>query len=389
MNLWKALHSKKIEAFILFVIIQLSIWYTGLADIIPGFLFVSWNKLQLCATIFMIGLFIINRRMPSIISWLIVGIEAWALFSTWINGGDVDILSKSKIVCLVLAVDFFSEDLRMLISVFMIIFEFMIYYNLLVCVQTGPDLYGAFYGALGYDNGFTVYLLFAYMIALLYLNIHRRSFRPYLLILAVHITVFYTWIGTGIVTIAVIDLLLVLYYFMNLKFSLLSSYLVFLGVEIGIVFLRIQNIFRFIIEDILHKDLTFTGRTYIWDRAIELFCKSPVYGYGNLTQAQESRILGDVYCHNGFLEQLFRGGIGEWFFFFLIILFVSWEAGKFHGRIIENKIVFVFIAVCVASIAESMFEHYLVSLMLLFLYVIPRSRQKQMMSGEKPGREIK
>ena len=36
----------------------------------------------------------------------------------------------------------------------------------------------------------------------------------------------------------------------------------------------------FFIEDVLGKDITFTNRTYLWDAALRVFMKSPLFGYG-------------------------------------------------------------------------------------------------------------
>ncbi|MFR3202482.1 MAG: O-antigen ligase family protein [[Clostridium] leptum] len=47
-----------------------------------------------------------------------------------------------------------------------------------------------------------------------------------------------------------------------------------------IVIFRMQNLFAFLIEDILHKNLTLTGRTVIWDRTLELIGEKPILGHG-------------------------------------------------------------------------------------------------------------
>lgn len=46
---------------------------------------------------------------------------------------------------------------------------------------------------------------------------------------------------------------------------------VYFVVEISIVFLRIQDIFSFVIVGLLHRGLTFTGRIYIWDYYIRQY----------------------------------------------------------------------------------------------------------------------
>ena len=67
-----------------------------------------------------------------------------------------------------------------------------------------------------------------------------------------------------------------------------------LGYFYGIVLLRLQNIFSFIIQNILGKDLTFTGRTRIWDNAIEFIKARFIIGYGKETGAVIASKLGDI-----------------------------------------------------------------------------------------------
>ena len=38
----------------------------------------------------------------------------------------------------------------------------------------------------------------------------------------------------------------------------------------------------YFVEDILGKDITFTGRIYMWDAAAKVFAESPLYGYGSV-----------------------------------------------------------------------------------------------------------
>lgn len=97
------------------------------------------------------------------------------------------------------------------------------------------------------------------------------------------------------------------------------------------VFLQIQAQIpgiRFLFEDILHKDITITGRSGIWSFALGLWYKSPKWGYGTgLVGMQESggwydfiRIYGP---HNQFLYMLLSGGIITFSAYILLVFYVS------------------------------------------------------------------
>lgn len=370
MILEELLKSKKTMNFIIFVIAQLSFWYPGLAKVIPGILFRSWNSLLILSVVFLIGLFLVNKRIPNLVTMMLAILEGWNFMSTYINNGEMNIVSLSRKMAIFLLIDFFADEFESLVSVIMIIFEIMIYYNLYTCIITGPDIYGAYYGALGYDNGFTIYLLTAYFWGILDYYVFGKKLRPVLLIMAVHITAFYTWIGTGVMALIVVDCLMVLHYFINFSITLLKAYMMYVIAEIAIVLVRVQSWFSFIIVGLLNKDITFTGRTYIWDHALELIQKKFVYGYGLMTQEKEVLLLGDIYSHNGLLEQILVGGIGYWILFLLFIIIVSSEVESYQHTSLVSQLVFIMIAFFVAAITENTFN-YILNLLLAVIFILP------------------
>ena len=129
MILEELLKSKKTMNFIIFVIAQLSFWYPGLAKVIPGILFRSWNSLLILSVVFLIGLFLVNKRIPNLVTMMLAILEGWNFMSTYINNGEMNIVSLSRKMAIFLLIDFFADEFESLVSVIMIIFEIMIYYN--------------------------------------------------------------------------------------------------------------------------------------------------------------------------------------------------------------------------------------------------------------------
>lgn len=88
----------------------------------------------------------------------------------------------------------------------------------------------------------------------------------------------------------------------------LCSYLaIYIVSFFAIVILRVQHLFSFIIVDILHKDLSFTGRTSIWDQALQAFATNPVLGTGKDVFTVNGQKISSA--HNMLLETLVQGGI--------------------------------------------------------------------------------
>jgi O-antigen ligase len=89
----------------------------------------------------------------------------------------------------------------------------------------------------------------------------------------------------------------------------------------SIVVLRLQNIFSFFIEGVLHKGLSFTGRTDIWDKAIAMILESPFLGYGIAQSGKVYRLSKHKYyhAHNAFLEVMVEGGVFALIAFLLML----------------------------------------------------------------------
>lgn len=94
--------------------------------------------------------------------------------------------------------------------------------------------------------------------------------------------------------------------FLNPKFVLFIAFLVFLL----IVFCNIQNAFSSLLVNYLKKGLTLNSRTIIWDNAIQIIKKYPVFGTGDLSESQilAYALYGNTHAQNFFLDILLRVG---------------------------------------------------------------------------------
>ena len=108
----------------------------------------------------------------------------------------------------------------------------------------------------------------------------------------------------------------------NVRFFNAKNYLI-INIEafILMVLLKLQRIFEFLIVGILGKNLTLSGRIYIWDRTITLILQNPLFGYGveyNEGRASKYALrtlyhtssklasFAGLHAHNRFLETTYR-----------------------------------------------------------------------------------
>lgn len=103
----------------------------------------------------------------------------------------------------------------------------------------------------------------------------------------------------------------------------------------GVIILRLQEAFAFIIVDMLGRDLTFTGRTKIWDSALATFAKSPVFGVGEIENQASRDLIGATHAHNYYLDLLYKSGLPGFLIFFaiLIICGVALYRNRKNGKI--------------------------------------------------------
>lgn len=104
----------------------------------------------------------------------------------------------------------------------------------------------------------------------------------------------------------------------------------FVAINIITITLRFQtwDIASYVIQDLLHKDMTLTGREYIFTQSISIFLEHPILGYGYESSIIEDRLsgvfMGFNSAHNSFLQILINTGlIGAAIIFIIVFLSMS------------------------------------------------------------------
>lgn len=203
---------------------------------------------------------------------------------------------------------------------------------------------------LGYDNNLITYIFPA--LALSFTNTLNKNgkigLKSIFLLIISFCSIIFTWSATGVVSMVIMIVLFFVYTINKKDFPIKKYIVVALSLFIGIVFLRFQNIFSFIIEGWLKKDLTFTGRTYIWDTFISEIKKSILIGHGTVDSKYLIQTLNAGHAHNYFLQILYQGGLVTFsmflgFFFSAIKKVQNCKEKKYVGIVIFAYLVsFIF-----------------------------------------------
>lgn len=126
-----------------------------------------------------------------------------------------------------------------------------------------------------------------------------------------------------------------------------------------------------LVSTIFHKDLTFSGRTIIWQQILLMISQRPFTGWGYVSGENMSDILGSkvfTSAHNQWLNFLFQGGI--LLFAIAIILFVVEIIAIKKQKSNKNVFIMTFflIALFIEMLFEAQFNSLPVNLVIVMLY---------------------
>lgn len=145
------------------------------------------------------------------------------------------------------------------------------------------------------------------------------------------------------------------------KITIIHYVLLYFILEISVVFLRIQDVFSYIIVNVLHRNLSFTGRTSIWNVYIDQFINGKFVNkmFGNF-----GFTFLNVNTHNMFLGLLsFTGIIGSFLYFHL--LFLSMKNLIYDANLDSAK--FVSVIMFGFLINALMMEFYLQPMIVMYI----------------------
>lgn len=227
---------------------------------------------------------------------------------------------------------------------------------------------------LGIDNDFSTIFIPAMCIGFMHSIFKNKKLTiPYLLLLIlISINTIVAWSATGIVMWFIMMFYILFIYkknkYLNIDMRLLL--MVFIVMEIAFVFLRVQDIFAYIIEDILGKSLTFTGRTEIWDVVAKLIEKKPILGYGFYNNYIIYTYIYRAHAHNTILEITLKGGLAALILFLNILVSVASKLSKYKKNYISGIISITIFSMLLGMITEDFMQTDLLYLLIVCGYHI-------------------
>lgn len=282
--------------------------------------------------------------------------EGVMLISTALGGGSVLSFVKINAYIVVMAILLewmLEQDAPSLISAVSSVFGIYTYISLLTWILFPEGMYTHPLGwkncwFLGYKNIATPILLVGMVCALFdsYMKYKRISWYAWSVVVCAEIYMFGVSSVTGMVTSIVALAVSAVSYWMDVVEKILNCKNIVIGnfiLFVLIVFVRIQNVLDIFGNIVIQmgKNLTFSSRTYLWDRVIPLIRDSLILGNGAQEYQEYVNLFHywwAVHLHSYYLQVLFEGGLTALGLVF-VLLFLGGMNFDQHSKVRASMII--------------------------------------------------
>lgn len=308
---------------------------------------VIFKAVPLVISIFLMIHLIKNKKIQKVNIYVIIFLGCIGL-TTYLNGGDIisliEIAGKTLGLCLMINYamkdnpKYFLKSFGLLLKILLIInfITIILYPNGMYVSDT--DFLGNWF--LGYRNVHILFIFPAIIIDVINSFISKNKMELKNILFIVFCIVSLIMAGSATSSFGVICLLIVIILLNNdkSKIKVNSSLLliIYICLFLSIVIFRLQNLFEFLIVDVLHRDLTLTDRVFIWDCVIEYIKYKPLFGYGY--EYKSMRLLKTTpisyHAHNQILEIIYQSG----FLGLLCISLIVYEGIKTLDKYKDEKL---------------------------------------------------
>ena len=313
----------------------------------------------------------------------------WAVFfvylllATFIGHGKVAMVIGPSIDIMILLMMFhvYKKNIQTVLKATTAVLSFYVYLNMLLLILfpdglwTDPISGNGYYLLGGNYNGIGARVVCALTTNMLICKDNRRAKVNIICLLAASLfSVLFVRSMTSTVSIIMLVLLWLLAGIKKHRVLVIAFVIFYVVVQLFVVFLLsdISNLTAIVdfMENVLHKDTTFTRRSLLWENSADLIAKSPWIGYGYQDKVWNEQMLDGPGAHNFVYTVLLYGGYPLLLMFVgLVVLAVKRCASQFNewtlSRLLLGVCVFFFMMI---------FEYYsffLIAYLLILTYYYP------------------
>ena len=227
---------------------------------------------------------------------------------------------------------------------------------------------------LGHYNAHIIFMLPAIYFSLLlsHFRKNKRGLNVLILLIISAMTVFITWSATSIISIVMIAVFIfIIYAYPNSRiFNILNYSIITVAAILAIIVFRLQENFSYIIEDLLNRSVTFTGRTILWDRYIYEIGNNPIIGYGVGTADKLYKTVGyQGHGHNYYINLMYQGGLVALALFVIMIFLAGKKLYIRRSNQFSNILSYLLLVFFITAISEVYNEIFIYQLFLMGYHI--------------------
>lgn len=319
---------------------------------------------KILVTGIVILMYTLNKVKPSKVLILISIYEFIILFSTIINSGNIigvfsNVIATISVCALI---EYYikknTASISTIIYYTFALFTIINMFDVFITSILSEVSFEGYVFFLGKDNRFV--FIFLPMIAMGAISIKLRNKNKLFLVLVsaiAFLTLLYSWSVAAALVMGALTIYLMLTDVNNSKSPKLTLPIYFLLIiifNILIVFMQVQFYFYDFIVNVLHKDVSLSGRIFLWEIGIEKILQSPFIGYGVNEYAVSKLLDGLVHFHNYFINMLYQSGFLNMIVFVLMNIIVMIKTHNYKSSYVYKVVSTLIFVSLVLSVFDTL-----------------------------------
>lgn len=334
------------------------------------------------AVLILVWLLVIKRNF-SLIALLISIQQGFLLCNTIVLGGAVRecAIQVFSVLSIVILYDLARDEKEVFLSSQLFCFEFVIYINLVTEILFPDTLYvpqvtaysldyhSSDYWFLGFRNVHSQYFIPALMIAFLYMLETGKKLRTLLLTVAIYVSAVLAWSGGVLIALTGMCIVYIFLKKWTKIFHYFNYWMMHIFFFIFIIVLKMQNLFKWLIDGVLGKWRSLGVRMTLWDRYLKEFIPNKlICGYGielSVVRQMKVNINWAGTAHNQLLEILYQGGIINFILFTVIVIVAGKNIYQYRDTEESKIISIVFFGWCLHGLVEPFMTPFLMGMFVI------------------------
>jgi len=225
---------------------------------------------------------------------------------------------------------------------------------------------------LGYKNIHILFIIPAIMFDFIYSYYYENklNIKNYIFLIISYISIILVDSSTSLIGLTIILIFVILNkIFIKLKILNIKTYFATTIIAFfSLIIFRIQNYFQYFIVNILHRNINFTNRTYIWDYVISFIKNKPLLGYGvenSFVRYNKTLYYQSFHAHNQILEIIYKSGFIGLISFIIIIIMSIRQLYENKDNIISKMLSIILFSYFVMMLTEVYSYEYFIFILVV------------------------